>query len=393
MHNHYIANLLDLKGVKVTKFRNRKNRIRIHIELSIKEHKCPCCGSMTSRIHDYRNQLIKDIPIYYKDTYIYYRKRRYVCTNCGKRFFEKNSFLPKHARKTNRLNAFILEQLKEKKSIKDVAKIANVSHYSVSSLLPMFAVKATRLPEVLCIDEFKGNSGNYKYHVSLMDGKTHKPIDVLECRYTHFLFDYFNKFSLEERRKVKYVIIDLWKPYKTVAKQYFPNAKIIADRFHYSRYIVQALDNVRKKVQSRLIPEERKYFKHSRKLLLSRNNKLSDKQQDELKIMLINYSEELRIVYREKEELLNILHSNADINEQIHKLNKWICDNLDSNYAVLRECANTYHNWIVEIRNSLEVPYTNGVMEGYNNKIKVLKRVAFGFRNFTNFKARILLMN
>ena len=393
MHNHYIANLLDLKGVKVTKFRNRKNRIRIHIELSIKEHKCPCCGSMTSRIHDYRNQLIKDIPIYYKDTYIYYRKRRYVCTNCGKRFFEKNSFLPKHARKTNRLNAFILEQLKEKKSIKDVAKIANVSHYSVSSLLPMFAVKATRLPEVLCIDEFKGNSGNYKYHVSLMDGKTHKPIDVLECRYTHFLFDYFNKFSLEERRKVKYVILDLWKPYKTVAKQYFPNAKIIADRFHYSRYIVQALDNVRKKVQSRLIPEERKYFKHSRKLLLSRNNKLSDKQQDELKIMLINYSEELRIVYREKEELLNILHSNADINEQIHKLNKWICDNLDSNYAVLRECANTYHNWIVEIRNSLEVPYTNGVMEGYNNKIKVLKRVAFGFRNFTNFKARILLMN
>ena len=53
---------------------------------------------------------------------------------------------------------------------------------------------------------------------------------------------------------------------------------------------------------------------------------------------------------------------------------------------------NPYFNWVTEIRNALEVPYSNGPMEGYNNKIKALKRVAFGFRNFTNFKARILLM-
>ncbi|MCI8621587.1 MAG: transposase, partial [Clostridia bacterium] len=58
----------------------------------------------------------------------------------------------------------------------------------------------------------------------------------------------------------------------------------------------------------------------------------------------------------------------------------------------LKNCAKTYFNWVTEIRNALEVPYSNGPMEGYNNKIKALKRVAFGFRNFTNFKARILLM-
>lgn len=71
MQNNFITNLLDLKGVKVIKFRNRKNRIRIHIELPIREHTCPCCHSKTSRVHDYRFQLIKDIPIYYKDTFIY----------------------------------------------------------------------------------------------------------------------------------------------------------------------------------------------------------------------------------------------------------------------------------------------------------------------------------
>lgn len=70
MQNNFITKLLDLKEVKVTKFRNRKNRIRIHIELPVKELTCPCCHSKTSRIHDYRFQLIKDIPMYYnKDTF------------------------------------------------------------------------------------------------------------------------------------------------------------------------------------------------------------------------------------------------------------------------------------------------------------------------------------
>ena len=392
MQNNFITNLLDLKDVKVTKFRNRKNRIRIHIELPIREHTCPCCHAKTSKVHDYRFQLIKDIPIYYKDTYIYYRKRRYVCKQCGKRFYEKNTFLPKRARKTNRLSAFIIEQLKEKQSMKDVAKISNVSSTTVSKLLPYLATSASYLPEVLCIDEFRGNAGNYKYQVSLIDGKLRKPIDIIECRHKHYLFSYFNKFTLVERKKVKYVIMDLWQPYKDLAKIYFPNAQIVADRFHYVRYIVQAVDTVRKKVQSKLTAEERKYFKHSKKLLLSRYINLTQEQRKELEYILINYSEELRRVYNEKESLLNIVHSGEKYGA-IDKLNKWVKDNLDSGYEVLTECAKTYTNWISEIRNSLLVPYSNGVMEGYNNKIKVLKRVAFGFRNFQNFKARILLMN
>ena len=97
-------------------------------------------------------------------------------------------------------------------------------------------------------------------------------------------------------------------------------------------------------------------------------------------------------MYNEKEALLNIIHSDEKYGA-IDKLNKWIKDNLDSNYEVLTECAKTYTNWIKEIRNSLLVPYSNGVTEGYNNKIKVLKRIAFGFRNFQNFKTIILLLN
>ena len=391
MQNNFIRNLLDLKGIIVKKVRYKKNFVKIHIELPVREHSCPCCKSKTTKIHDYRFQLVKDLPIRFKSTYLYYRKRRYVCKNCGKKFYEHADFLPKRARKTTRVTSFIVDRLHSKQSMKDIAKDANVSTSTVSKLLPPLAVSASSLPEVLCIDEFKGNTGHFKYHVSLMDGFSHKPIDIVECRCKSHLFTYFNKFSLKQREKVKYVVIDLWNPYKDLAKTYFPNAKIVADKFHYARYANEAVDLLRKKVQKNLPAKERKFFKHSRKLLLSRFKDLNSKQRETLNYILFNFSEDLRIAYREKEELLDIIHyDNSE--KAVTDFNAWIKRNFDSSISELRSCSKTYSNWIKEIRNSLEVPYSNGPMEGFNNKIKTLKRIAFGFRNFTHFKARILLL-
>ena len=170
MQNDFIRNLLDLKGVIVKKVRYKKNFVKIHIEMPVREQTCPCCKHKTTKIKDYRYQLIKDIPIRFKTTYLYYRKRRYQCKNCGKTFYEYVSFLAKRGRKTTRVTEFIVDRLKEKQSMKDISKDANISITTISRLLPPLAVEATNLPEVLCIDEFKGNTGHYKYQVSLMDG-------------------------------------------------------------------------------------------------------------------------------------------------------------------------------------------------------------------------------
>lgn len=308
MRNDFIKNLLGLKGVIVKKVRYKKNFVKIHIELPVKEQTCPHCKAKTTKIKDYRTQIIKDVPMRFKTTLLSYRKRRYQCKQCGKTFYEKAYFLPKRARKTTRVTEFIVDRLKTKQSMKDIAKDADLSVNTVSRLLPPLAVSAKHLPEVLCIDEFKGNTGYYKYQVSLMDGKTKKQIDIIECRYKTHLLDYFNKFSLEERKKVKYVVTDLWKTYKDLANTYFPNAKVVADKFHFVRYATEAVDIVRKQVQKRLPRGERKYFKHSRKLLLSKYENLkTEKQKEELNYILINYSENLRIAYREKEEMLKII--------------------------------------------------------------------------------------
>ena len=393
MHSNCIKNLLNLKGVILKSIKNLENIVEIHIELPVKEHACPCCGTKTTKVHDYYTQPITDIPIQFKPTKIIYKKRRYECPNCHKSFYEDNSIVNKYARKTTRLAGYIVNELRNLDSISNISKKTNVDPGYISRMLPYLAVTNTHLPRVLCIDEFKGNAGNYKYQVALIDGETHDVVDILECRHKHALCEYFKKFPKEQLNNVKYFVTDLWETYKDISFTYFKKAKILADHFHWARYACNALDKIRIEVQSNLPKDERKYFKHSRYLLLSRLCNIKEERYDELNNMLINYSENLRIAYREKEEILNILHSTDNSDLKIKKLSEWIKRNLESDIPQLKDCAQTYQHWYIEIKNSLEVPYSNGATEGFNNKIKVLKRVCFGIRNFTNFKARIMLLN
>lgn len=226
---------------------------------------------------------------------------------------KKNDIVLKYHRRTIRLTGFIVQELRNLDSVTNISKRSNVSTSVISKMFPYLAITNSKLPRVLCIDEFKGNACKFKYQVALINGETHAVVDILECRHKHFLCEYFKKFPKEQLDNVEYFVTDLWETYKDISFTYFRKAKIIADHFHFARYACNAVDAIRKQVQSKLPKEERKYFKHSRGLLLSRRCNLKyDNQIDELNYMLINYSENLRIAYREKEVLLDILHSHIN---------------------------------------------------------------------------------
>ena len=106
LNKDYTAKLLDLEDVIVTNVETISGELRVCLELPRTKHACPACGALTDHVHDYRMQRVKDIPLGRK-TLLYLRKRRYRCL-CGKRFFEKNSFLPKYHRVTSRLVAAII---------------------------------------------------------------------------------------------------------------------------------------------------------------------------------------------------------------------------------------------------------------------------------------------
>ena len=104
LYTHFTEELLGLQGVKITNIEKYEKSITVYAEFERKTHNCPCCGTATRAVHDYRAQIIRDIPAFGKLVTIVLRKRQYRCVNCRKRFYEDNSFFPKYHRINAKLN-------------------------------------------------------------------------------------------------------------------------------------------------------------------------------------------------------------------------------------------------------------------------------------------------
>ena len=390
LYTHFTEELLGLQGIKITNIENSEKSIEIYAELERKPHNCTSCGTATSTVHDYRTQRIKDIPAFGKLVTIVLRKRRYRCTHCGKRFFESNSFLPKYHRITSRLVAFVIDKLRDERSFTSVARETNLSVTTVIRIFDVVSYPKAKLPQALSIDEFKGNTWGEKYQCILTDPVNKIVLDILPERYGHYLTRYFKDFAVEERSAVKYFVSDMWKPYSITADVWFKNATQIIDKYHWIRQAIWAFENVRKKEQKKLGPELRKYFKRSKSLLIKRFDSLEEDQKQEVNVMLY-YSVNISRAYWYKEQFLKIITC-KDAESAKTAMKEWIENAENCDIAQFEKCAQTMRNWYTGIINSFSSPVTNGFTEGCNNKIKVLKRNAYGYKNFKRFRNRILHM-
>jgi len=384
----FTSKLLEMEDVIVNDVSSSSSEIHISITLKRKPHVCPNCSFVTEQIHDYRDSVIKDIPVIGKQTFLHYRKRRYHCPCCNKHFYESFQFLPKYCRITTRLAFYAVHLLKNRYSVSSSAKLLGISASSVFRRLKDIRYPKPRLlPQVLSIDEFKGNSGGQKFHAILTDAHNHRLFDILPSRSQTAVMQYLLSFS--NRKQVKYLISDMNQVYRNLALQVFPNATIVIDKFHVVRYITWALENVRKRIQKLMHPSKRKYFKRSRRLLLTHREKLNQEGMDALELMLLQ-SNDLAVAYHLKELFYDFMRS-KNRNEASQKLKFFILSTQASGLKEFYACLTMLGNWSKYILNAFDCPYTNGYTEGTNNAIKVIKRNAFGYRNFDNFRNRIFL--
>lgn len=391
LYKHFTEELLGLQGLIIEEVKNTDNKITIFAVKERTEQYCPCCGTATRTIHDYRTQIIKDIPAFGKAVEIYLRKRRYRCNHCQKRFAEENTFLPKYHRITSRLSAFVIHKLANECSFTSVAREVFLSVTTVTRIFDRVSYpKIINLPKVLAIDEFKGNTWGEKYQCILTNPATGEVLDILPKRYEYYLTTYFKRFSYEERKQVKYFVSDMWKPYSELASTWFKDAVKIVDKYHWIRQVIWAFERIRKIEQKKFGKDYRIYFKNSRNLLLKRFNFLNDEQKQQVNVMLYS-SVNLSRAHWYKEKFLEILDCRNKAEAKL-AMKKWIEDAEESGLPDMEKCAKTIRNWYSGILNSFSVPYTNGFTEGCNNKIKVLKRNAYGYKNFNRFRNRILHM-
>jgi len=177
--------------------------------------------------------------------------------------------------------------------------------------------------------------------------------------------------------------MDMTNNYKALS-YLFPNAKIVIDKFHYTRQVYWALNNVRKRIQKEMEPQKRKYFKHSRYLLLKDYSKLKDNEKQAARIML-SQNDELYTAWSLKEMFVSI--KGATNGNKKQELVNWINSAKESNLKEFKAATTAFDNWYNYIICGIESGITNAFTEGKNNNIKVLKRNAYGFHNFSRFRA------
>ena len=381
---NYIKDFLDLEDVILTKTVHADKYVKFFLDTKPRPHTCPVCGNSTAKIHDYRWQTIKDLPFQLKNCYLVLHKRRYVCS-CGKKFYESYEFLPRYLHRTKRLTWKIADLLHETVSLKSVA---NVSVTTVCRILDSIHYSCPPLKETVSIDEFKGNARTGKYQCILVNPEDHSIMDILPDRTQSHLASYFREIDRAQRLRVKYFVCDMWQPYVDLAHTFFPNAKVCIDKYHFIRQVTWAMEKVRKRLQKTMTITMRKYYKRSHKLLLTRYHKLKEENKKACDLMLL-YNDDLRLAHWLKEKFYEICQD-IRYSRQRRDFHDWIKIAESSGLKGFEKCADTYRRWSKEILNAFKYGITNGTTEGFNNKIKVLKRTSYGIQNFERFRTRIL---
>ncbi|WP_261790135.1 ISL3 family transposase [Fusobacterium polymorphum] len=265
-----------------------------------------------------------------------------------------------------------------------------------------FRVNKDHLPETIYIDEFKFVK-NIDGAMSFIfaDYQRKSIIDIVEDRRLHSLTEYFSKFSLEARNNVKYICMDMYTPYISLVNSIFPDAKIVIDKFHIVNLVNRAFNQTRVSIMNSIQDDSlKRKLKLFWKLLLkyypdlcqvnyycqSFKRKLSSKDKVDY---LLEKSPELEANFNVYQDIIQaIRHNNFKRFENIVKKYLTTKEKISKKMMIALKTLKKYMKYI---ENMFESNITNGLIEGLNNKIKSIKRTAFGYSNFSNFKKRILI--
>lgn len=338
------------------------------------------------------------------------RKQKYLCPSSGTcpQTITKLAEI-KDVRANNQISQAVkyqaVSKLGQNISQKDIAADFGISGMTVMRFAQEVSTYLEPnyhyLPQNIAFDDFK--SGNFSasgMSIIVMDIATHRTLDIVRSRQNTYLRSYFLQYDRQARWAVQTVTVDLYAPYRSFIHETFPNAIIIADRFHVITQAYRALNQVRIQAMKqgghgshvsralkhywKLLTKDaaRLDFKHYHK---SRNFRNSQLCEQDIVARLLDMSADLRLAYNYYQTLLQAMHqANPELLEELTQ-------SAAGMPAPIKQTNRTLRKHLQEIKNSFESAFSNGPVEGTNNKIKTIKKTAYGFRNFANFRLRVLV--
>lgn len=415
--SNFISNLLQLKDPNIKFSKEFSTIIKKHVTytlitgtLTYSPDICPICGSIYENHNIIKNGFkpsdIKLLPCNGNPTILRLKKQRFLCKECGHTFSARTNIVDEHCYISRQIKLKILDNLKLKISEKDIAYLNYISHSTVSRAIDnnyqSFQVKSQYLPVNLMFDEFKSTK-DAKGSMSFIyaDSDTHQILDIVENRQLPFLKNYFSKFTKDSRNNVKTICIDMYSPYISLINEYFPSAQIVIDRFHIVQLLNRALQKTRIEIMKEFSTSSMEYKR------LKRYWKLITKNRTELNsihfshrthfkrwvsdMTIVDTSIAVNDILKETYYAYQILL--MDISRKDGKLLKKHLNELENANISdsFKSAIKTLLGYSSYILNALDTPYSNGPIEGLNNYIKVIKRIAFGYKSFFHFRNRILI--
>jgi transposase len=400
-----LTEVLNLEGVKVShKHQHEGIGIILKIESIAKESTCNVCGTKSDRLHQNHQQIIKDLDWGEQAIFLEVNRRQFKCEKCKKPFSEELEFVKERRRYTKRLAIKTIEEVLAD-DIRSVAKRGRVTEKEIERMLKDASEDLSKVKPIglkrLGIDEIALIKGQGKYCAVLIDIDRSKLLMVVEGRTKEEIKKVLEGWGSEVLEGIEEVSIDLWKGYKSLATEMMPKAQVVADRFHVMAQVNKELDGERKKEKRKIQAEIKEAKTPKEKLaketilagitdskyaILKNEKDLNDKQKDKL-AEVKNVSIRLKIMHQLKEEFREIFEKKETWNDGLLGLGKWISK--AQKYFI--NSQSTIYRWFDEILAYFDNRTSSGVVEGINNKLKLIKRSGYGFTNFENFRNRCLL--
>ena len=395
---HLMTKLLNIEGVTVKSYQIIENiGITIYLDNNNKKAICPDCGQKTDKLHQNHYYVVRDLPFGEQKVYLQVNRRQMRCEGCPKKFSEDLEFVKKTRTYTERLKKKILSELLES-DVKNVAQRNGVSEQEVETMLKewvkeLSGQKPSGLKR-LGIDEIALVKGQKNYCVVLVDIDKKIIVGMLKNRTQVEVKKYLEAWGEEVLEQIEEVSIDMWKPYKNVSEALIPQAEVVADRFHVMKQVNEELDGARKKIKkaaeaSKNNSEKARILsgiKKSKYVLLKNEETLTEIEKEKLESVK-KVAPILHKMHQLKEEFIQIFEAPKDWVEGLFSLSDWLKDAI----SVFPKSCRTIIRWIGQIIAYFDRRTTQGVVEGINNKLKLIKRKAYGFRNFDNFILRSFL--
>ena len=393
-----LSNLVGLSGMEVKEYALEKQGegeiLHLFCEHTHEVAICPRCDQVADEGHESKERCIRHLDIWGKRTFVHFRARRFECEGCGKPFSEELSWIESQRRGSIAYELHVYEQCKQTNEAA-VAKREVLHPETVKGIFKRWAKRTEqeqkrRLVRCLGVDEISLRKGHKQFALVLSDLERHCVIAVLPERSQQALEQWLEGLSPAERKAIRLVTMDMWGPYRGVVKTKLPKAEIVADRFHVSKHLNEAIAKIRCTLQTKADKADYELLKGTRWILVRSRQDLNPAEEAKLQAVLAAFPQ-LRTAYLLKEKFRMIADKIQNRQQAERFLRVWLYEAKATALPQLLKFTQTLLNWWEEFLNYFNEGFTSSIVEGLNNAIRGTIRRAFGYHVFENFRLHVLV--